>query len=445
MEMVDLPRLMELLGYADYAHRLDFSCQGKQAADGSYIVDTDTIKGFWLKDDCDIEKSGIKAKSLEDNLFKQLTDSEQKARSDFEKDIRLDLPCSLDEVKAWAQRNDFGDLLDESELLKERQKAVAEIKANRAAKPNLSNQELLDNHLSDLIQKSGLQNAGEFEYSFILYVWKRQLVDEREMINPKDYPDRKNYDDRMRALNFKIAEIDQNINSRPVSNAVAQAVVEWNETLINGQPIDWGYWKDLNNLTPAQAAKLVHMIDPILWTDDRYAAGKPYDERYNGEKIGKDLSVKIQRLELRLENHSLKWSLVDLVDFLGEDNVPFGMLQVVEDLAKIETEEHIKAKESEFQGEAVGNDDAGSQTETIGDDRVRAGRYRERDLDAIAWLAEMKKDKTDFDLDALTIPQIETALKARNSTLWGKGFSGWNRKQRVWPKKRKGIKRQLKP
>ncbi len=107
--------------------------------------------------------------------------------------------------------------------------------------------------------------------------------------------------------------------------------------------------------------------------------------------------------------------------------------------------EQVDVVEEQAKAEAVGNGGAGSQTETIGDDRVRAGGYRERDLDAIAWLAEMKKDKTDFDLDVLTNPQIETALKARNSTLWGKGFSGWNRKQRVWPKKRKGIKRQLKP
>lgn len=215
----------------------------------------------------------------------------------------------------------------EAKLLKERQKATARIKASRVAKSDLSNQKILDNQLSDLVEESGLQNAEEFEYSFNLYVWRRQLADELKTITPKDYQDKKDYDDRIRALNLKIEEIDQFINSRPVSNATAKAVVEWNETLNNGQPIDWGYWKDLNNLTPVQAAKLAHMIDPVLWPNDRYAAGKPYNNRYNGEKIDNDLSIKIQRLEQRLENHSLKWNLVGLVDFLGEDNTPFGMLQ----------------------------------------------------------------------------------------------------------------------
>lgn len=116
-------------------------------------------------------------------------------------------------------------------------------------------------------------------------------------------------------------------------------MVEWNEILNNGQLIDWGYWKDLNNLTPVQAAKLTHMIDPILWPNDRYAAGKPYNNRYKGEKIDNDLSLKIQRLEQQLKNHSSKWNLVDLVDFLGDENAPFGMLQAVKELVETETEE----------------------------------------------------------------------------------------------------------
>lgn len=216
---------------------------------------------------------------------------------------------------------------DEAKLLKERQKATAQIKASRIVKSDFSNQKLLDNQLLDLIQESGLQDCEYYEYSFNLYVWKRQLADELKTINRKDYQDKKDYDDRIRALNLKIEEVDQYINNRPVSNATLKAVVEWNETLNNGQPIDWGYWKDLNNLTPVQAAKLAHMIDPILWSGDKYAAGKPYNHRYNGEKIDNDLSIKIQRLEQRLENHSLKWNLVNLVVFLGKDNAPFGMLQ----------------------------------------------------------------------------------------------------------------------
>lgn len=98
--------------------------------------------------------------------------------------------------------------------------------------------------------------------------------------------------------------------------------------------------------------------------------------------------------------------------------------------------------------EVVVNAGTGSQTKTIGDNRVRAGRYKDRDVDAIAWLAAEQKENRNFDLDALTIPQIKRKLETRNFELWGKGFDGWNRKQRVWPKKqrgKKGMQRRLKP
>ncbi len=129
-----------------------------------------------------------------------------------------------------------------------------------------------------------------------------------------------------------------NIDDRkflPVSNDAATNVTAWNETIHNGKPIDWGYWKRLDNITPAQAAKLAHFIDPISWPDAKYAAGKPYDERFNGEQIDKELPEKIRRLKQRLDNHSPQWNLATLVCFLGEDNSPFCMRQAVEEPAEL--------------------------------------------------------------------------------------------------------------
>ena len=116
MKIIDLPQFMNFLGYEDYAHRLEFSYQGKQEADGSYIVDTDKIKGIWLKDECDIDNSGIRAKPLDDSLFNSLADYEQKAFSNYEKNIRLDLPCTPLEFLKWAKRNRFTDLFPSDDI-----------------------------------------------------------------------------------------------------------------------------------------------------------------------------------------------------------------------------------------------------------------------------------------------------------------------------------------
>jgi hypothetical protein len=144
-------------------------------------------------------------------------------------------------------------------------------------------------------------------------------------------------------------------DNTPISNSQAKAVVEWNETLHNGQPIDWGYWKDLKNITPAQAAKLAYLIDPILWPDDRYASGKEYYVGFKGEKIDDALSVKLRRLEQRLENHSLTWNLVDLVKFLDEDNASFGMLQAVKEVVETELKELDEVVKLEEQDKTAGN------------------------------------------------------------------------------------------
>lgn len=102
--------------------------------------------------------------------------------------------------------------IGDSELAKERRKGTAQIKASRVTEFKFPNQELLDSHLTELIQKAGLQNANEFDYSWNLYVWKGQLADELKSISRKDYQDKKDYDDRIRTLNLKIKEIEQGLD-----------------------------------------------------------------------------------------------------------------------------------------------------------------------------------------------------------------------------------------
>jgi hypothetical protein len=68
---------------------------------------------------------------------------------------------------------------------------------------------------------------------------------------------------------------------------------------------------------------------------------------------------------------------------------------------------------------------------------LRPGIYGQRDLDAAEWY----KTKEPEDVEKMTNPQIENALKTRNRPLWNTGFDDWNREQTVWPKKSPGRKR----
>jgi hypothetical protein len=167
----------------------------------------------------------------------------------------------------------------------------------------------------------------------------------------------------------QIREIEEqdglDIGDLSVSPAIEKNVVEWVETLHNGKPIDWDYWKRLSNITSKQAAKLVHLIDPTLWPDDKYAAGKEYYTGYKGEQIDWDLSVKLQKLEQLLENHSSKWNLADLVKFLGEGAAPYGLLQTVKELTEAETEQQNKAERPVQQTEPVEN--GSNEVETMPD------------------------------------------------------------------------------
>lgn len=91
------------------------------------------------------------------------------------------------------------------------------------------------------------------------------------------------------------------------------------EIVSNGEPINWGYWVGLSNITPEQAAKLAHCIDPISWPGNEYAQGV----------IPKILLEKVNRLIQWLECRSQNWSLADLVGALGKNNAPFGIIKAV--------------------------------------------------------------------------------------------------------------------
>ncbi|MHB9102046.1 MAG: hypothetical protein ACYC2E_11075 [Sulfuricella sp.] len=89
------------------------------------------------------------------------------------------------------------------------------------------------------------------------------------------------------------------------------------ELVHNGGPIDWRYWSARREITPQEAAKLAHCIDPIQWPDDQHAQGP----------ILNDLHIKIQRLAALLAERNQKWTLIDLAAMLG-NNAPLFMREI---------------------------------------------------------------------------------------------------------------------
>lgn len=111
MKLVDIKQFMALLGYDEYDYRIGFSYRGKQNSDGSYVVDEDSIEGFFLDEECDIDESGVRAKPLDNHLFSTLGKNEKKARMDFERDVKLVCPCTPIDVVRWAELNGCAHLL----------------------------------------------------------------------------------------------------------------------------------------------------------------------------------------------------------------------------------------------------------------------------------------------------------------------------------------------
>lgn len=97
------------------------------------------------------------------------------------------------------------------------------------------------------------------------------------------------------------------------------------ERIHNGGPVDWLALAHYTNLTPMQAAQATHRIDPFKWPDpERYAQGS----------LAPDLWERIQRLEQLLRGKAAEWSLVSLVEVLGEQ-APLEMRQAAESMASV--------------------------------------------------------------------------------------------------------------
>ena len=88
------------------------------------------------------------------------------------------------------------------------------------------------------------------------------------------------------------------------------------ELVRNGEEIDWNYWSRRRQITPDQAAKLAHFIDPMKWPDNEFAQGA----------ITRRLAIKLRKAAGWLSDHGASFSLAKVVELLG-DFAPLRMRQ----------------------------------------------------------------------------------------------------------------------
>lgn len=249
------------------------------------LLDCSSPQDCWLFDDCEIDENGIRAKPITRHIEGVLIGDEWQIRKQFERDIRLSLPCSLDDVKNWVERNGFDDvILDNLRLLKERQTSVARIKADRTMEANVSTEELLNKPIFTLLTDIGLDRVEEFERCFQLYVWQDVLNAELVRVNQAEYQFEENRKADKALIMSRLTELDCLLNGDSDCERV-------NHTTAKGQVIRQGKnRKRQDNLTKAIISAMASLrrkpsLDDLwqYFTDDRDTTGFIID--YTDEAI----------------------------------------------------------------------------------------------------------------------------------------------------------------
>jgi hypothetical protein len=93
--------------------------------------------------------------------------------------------------------------------------------------------------------------------------------------------------------------------------------------------IDWSYWSELSNITPTEAAHLLHAVD----VDVRDDADTPLPRQKMQDGLQKD----IDKLARWLSSKSPSWSLQQLVDTFGAENLNTRLVAAVKVVAVDDT------------------------------------------------------------------------------------------------------------
>lgn len=118
--------------------------------------------------------------------------------------------------------------------------------------------------------------------------------------------------------------------------AADETICAFAEQVRNGAPVDWPYWAARLKITPHEAAKLAHCIDPVRWLGTSFAQGT----------IDTELQIRISKCSAMLDDQSHVWTLQRLVEYLGDAGAPFGMKRAAQSQQFIDTTNAIQAAQS---------------------------------------------------------------------------------------------------
>ena len=316
------------------------------------LLNKDNPEDFWFYKDCIVDTDGIYARPIANGNQTVLIGEERRTLEEFVKDIKLDFPCTYDEFALWARRNQFSYILDgiiscktlEIQGMKEFNEKYEAIYGHsfwneksqsddQILEINIDNQTLIDNPIQKLIKENNLSSRSEWNYFFILFCWKGQLAKEKENINPRDYSNKKDYDDRLRALNGKINEIDSfntDIEERKLITedeppVMDKTITEKQSTTLDDKhrKINYQAWALYENLDAFTAAS--------LWCEQNPYCLEVWDEIEYIEV--RNLVIHMFKHQLEAENYPQDKTKVVIMELSKKLDV--GMSECLEQCRKI--------------------------------------------------------------------------------------------------------------
>lgn len=90
----------------------------------------------WLSDNCQIDAKGIRANLIDVHTENLLTPDEWNIRKQFEKDIYIELPCSVSGFGKWVNRNNYNDIISTNHIKNEDDSKPWLIEDPRDSAPN---------------------------------------------------------------------------------------------------------------------------------------------------------------------------------------------------------------------------------------------------------------------------------------------------------------------
>jgi len=122
---------------------------------------------------------------------------------------------TLDDANNWLGENPAMPKITQKDI------PEAVVTESKVECPVVDNQTLLDEKISTLIKRFKLDELDDYEFCFELYAWQEQLEKEKKSCRG-EYPNKRDYDERISLINQKLAEIETELNNRTLDSEDSQ-------------------------------------------------------------------------------------------------------------------------------------------------------------------------------------------------------------------------------